>query len=596
MKKRLAKVTTKTKCSNYLSIFLVAAAPIIFAVHKFGFNLDNIKYPLHFTGDELLYASSVLSFSQGTPLFNSNLGGAKGQELSFAFLSVDSGPTLVAGLISRILGQNPFYGLNMLFILGFGLAGLSGYFAGKVLGVRNLIAIPTGIIISILPFHFLWNTASITISSYFLLPLLFALSIKKIFFEVDLNEKTYLYLLVILNGIWYSYYALGFLILISALVALASLRELSTKSMRSSLDILVLTGVSFFVVAIPALISKAKATGVDYFGERDPWAAIVNSTTLIHYWTPYPSSLEDRIARLFLGESGARSATGLQNLLNGTGLFGEGWKGVMPWGILVFVLLIGIEISRPTAPQSHETFRRMKFFYAAAIISLSLSILGGLGNIFAIAVSGILRGYARYSIFVLILFVIAIALYLESKTATRKWQNPAILFFLLIPIGMSINLVPIQAGMKAKQYSQTMELEKTFNVDRGCSILQLPIMHFPYESPGYPTYKLLRFGLISDEFNWSSGFVGGSPAHAALVRAKEAQKESLLKVIKIARSEKYCGLLIDEGAWTSVSGFKPWPEYESGLQAIEKFIFTGDPSIEFMEIQTEDTKYYWLKL
>jgi hypothetical protein len=426
--------------------------------------------------------------------------------------------------------------------------------------------------------------------------LLFALSIKRIFFEVDSKERIYLYLLVILNGIWYSYYALGFLFLISTLVILSSFRESSFRYILASLKIIVLTGISFFVVAIPALISKAQATGVDYFGERDPWAAIVNSTTFIHYLTPYPSSLEDRIASFFLGNSGSRSAAGLQKLLNGTGLFSEGWKGAMPWGILVFVLLIGIEISRSTASQSHETFRRMKFFYAAALISLSMSLIGGLGSIFAIAVSGILRGYARYSIFVLVLFVIAIALYLETRTSTRKWHSAPILFFMLIPIGMTVNLVPVQAGMTAKQYSQTIELEKTLNIEKGCSILQLPIMHFPYESPGYPTYNLLRFGLVSDEFNWSSGFVGGSPAHTALVRAKEAQKESLSKVIKIARSEKYCGLLIDERVWTSVSGFKPWPEYDSGLQDFEKFILSDDSSIEFKEIQTDDTKYYWTKL
>lgn len=596
MKNRRAKVATKKPYSSYLSIFFVAILPILFVIRKFGFDFNNIKYPLHFTGDELLYASSVLSFSQGTPLYNSNFGGAKGQELSFAFLSVDSGPTFVAGLISRIAGQNPFYGLNILFILGFGLAGLSGYFAGRVLGVRNLIAVPTGIIVSILPFHFLWNTASITISSYFLLPLLFALSIKRIFFEIESKERFFLYLLIILNGIWYSYYALGFIFVIATLVILSSLRDSSSKYIRASLNIIFSTGISFFVVAIPALISKAQATGVDYFGERDPWAAIVNSTTLIHYLTPYPSSLEDRIASFFLGNSGSRSATGLQNLLNGTGLFGEGWTGAMPWGILIFLLIIGIEISRSTASQNHETFRKMKFFYASALISLSLSLVGGLGSIFAIAVSGILRGYARYSIFVLILSVIAIALYLETRTSTRKWDNASILFFMLIPVAMSVNQVPVQAGMKAKQYSQTIELEKTFNVDRGCSILQLPIMHFPYESPGYPTYNLLRFGLISDEFNWTSGFVGGSPAHRALAKAKEAQKVSLLKVIQIARSEKYCGLLIDEGAWTSVSGFKPWPEYDSGLQDIDKFILSSDSSIELKEIQTDDTKYYWIRL
>jgi hypothetical protein len=596
MKNQLSTISIKNQYLSFLTISFVVVMPIIFAIHKFGFNLKNIKYPLYFSGDELLYAASVLSFSRGTPLFNSNFGGNNGQDLNFAFLSVDSGPTLIAGLISRIAGQGPFYGMNMLFILGFGLASLSGYFAVRVFGVRNTIAVPAGITISILPFHFLWNTNAPTISSYFILPLLFALSIKKIYFEVHAKERKVLYALVVLNGIWYSYYAIGFLFLISTLVIISSLRDLSTRSMRASLDLILSTIVAFFVVSIPALISKSRAVGADYFGERDPWAAIVNSTTLIHYLTPYPSSLEDRISNLFFGNSGSRSAIGLQGLMNGSGLFAEGWKGAMPWGVFIFVLLIGIEISRTVQVERLKSFRIMKYFYFAALISLSLSLIGGLGNIFAIVVSGILRGYARYAIFVLILFVIAIALYLGAGALTKKWQNAAVTLFVLIPIGMCLNLAPVQAGAKSYQYNQTINLEKEFNVARGCSILQLPVMHFPYESPGYPTYSLLRFGLVSGKFNWSGGFVGGSSAHTALMPIKDAQKDSLMKVVDLARSEKYCGLLIDEGAWTSVAGFKPWPEYESGLSSIENFILSGDARTKLKVFQTEDTKYYWLKL
>jgi hypothetical protein len=596
MKKKPFEITIKNSFSNLFSVLFVTVIPVVFAMHKLGFNLKNIKYPLHFSGDELLYASSVLSFSRGTPLFNSNFGGEKGQDLNFAFLSVDSGPTFVAGVISRIADQGPFYGINVLFLSGFGLASLSGYFAVRVFGVKKLIAVPTGIIISIFPFHFLWNTAAPTISSYFILPILFALTIKKIYIGVSVKERKILYALIVLSGIWYSYYAIGFLFVIFSLVFLSSLRDLSSKSIKSSIDLIFLTLVAFFVISIPALIAKSRAVGVDYFGERDPWAAIVNSTTLLHYWTPYPSSIEDRISKALLGDSGSRSAVGLQSLMNGTGLFGEGWTGAMPWGLLFFVLLIGIELSRESRIERHVSFQAMKYFYVAALISLSLSLLGGLGNVFAIAISGILRGYARYSIFVLILFVIAIALYLESGALGKKWQRSVLAFFVLIPIGMTLNLAPIQAGLKSNQYIQTVKLEEKFNVAEGCSILQLPIMHFPYESPGYPTYSLLRFGLVSDKFNWSSGFVGGSPAHSELMQAKDAQKESLNRVIEVARKEKYCGLLIDEGAWTSVAGFKPWPEYESGLSSIENFILSGDATTNLKVFQTEDTKYYWLKL
>jgi hypothetical protein len=565
-------------------------------IYKFGFTRENIKYPLHFYGDELLYATSVLSFAKGTPLFNNNLGGFKGQELDFAFLSVDSGPTLVAGIISNLAADNPFFGLNLLFILGYGLTALSGFAATRIFGVRNAIAIPAGIIIAILPFHLLWNTSSPTISSYFLLPIVLALSIKKIFFEISKKEKLFLYILVFLNGLWYSYYSLGYTFVLVTLVGIVSVVELSFNKIKSSMSLIVLNTTSFLIVALPALIAKSRATNVDYFGERDPWAAIVNSTTLLHYITPFPSSLEEKLANFIFGDTGSRSAVGLQSLMNATGLFGEGWKGATPWGLLVFISIIGIEILRSNAVAKNLFFRQSKIFYATGFIALSVSLVGGLGSIFAIAFSGILRGYARYSIFVLILFIISSALYIESQSGKRKLQHSLVASLIVICLGMTVNLAPIRAGVKANQYLQTMELQNSLEVKPGCTILQLPIMHFPYESPGYPTYSLLRFGLISDRYKWSSGFVGGSPAHADILDLKEAQKTTIKSVVQIAKSKNYCGLMIDESTWNSVANFKPWPEYDSGLDTLSEFLQTGAPSFVMKEIQTDEVKYFWIEL
>jgi hypothetical protein len=577
----------------FFPVFLTFLTPIVFAVYKFGFTWQNIKFPLYFYGDEMLYATSVLSFSKGTALFNSNFGGFSGQELDFAFLSVDSGPTLIAGIISNLAGENPFFGMNVLFILGYGLTALSGYFATRIFGVKGTIAIPAGIIMAILPFHLLWNTNSPTISSYFLLPILFALSIKKVFFETSKKERIFLYVLVFLNGAWYSYYSIGYTFLLITLVIITSLVERSIDKVKASISLLIINTSSFLIVAVPALIAKSRAINVDYFGERDPWAAIVNATTLLHYTTPFPTSIEEKIANFFFGDTGSRSPIGLQKLMNATGLFGEGWVGAMPWGLILFIGVIGIEMSRPNSVTRSLTFRQMRVFFTAGFIALSLSLVGGLGSIFAITFSGILRGYARYSIFVLVLFVISIALYIESQSEMRRRQRSLLASFLIICIGMTVNQAPIHAGTKATQYLQSIELESSLEAKPGCTILQLPIMHFPYESPGYPTYSLMRFGLISDRYNWSSGFVGGSQAHVDYLELKEAQKTTMSAVIKIAKAKNYCGLLIDENVWDSVANFKPWPEYESGLGVLSEFIQAAGPSVIMKVIQTDDTKYFW---
>ena len=582
--------------SDFFSLSLIIVLPLILVFEKFHFTFANLKYPLKFDGDELLYASSVLSFSNGTPLYNENFGGFQGQDLNYAFLSVDSGPTLIAGLITFLTGSNPFFGLNVLYVLSFPLTAISGFAASKLLGIRQSIAVGASLILTMLPFHFLFNTSAITISTYFFLPLLLALFIKFLYFDLTKGQVILLRILVVLNGIWYSYYALGFVLLVSTLVIAECIHELSSVKLRRSAPILLLGLVSFFIVSIPAIIARYKATGVDYFGERDPWAAVAGSTTLLHYINPFPSSIEDKLMSLLLGGTGSRSATGLQSLMNGTGFFGEGWAGSIPWGILVITILVGFEISRGNAVNRDSTLIMKRALFAAGTISLLWTLVGGFGNIFAISVSGILRGYARYAIFVLIIFTLLSALYIESKIRINSVKNYLVFVFMLIPFGLSINLAPVQAGKTISSYKDTLRFEKDLDVKSKCTILQLPIMHFPYESPGYPTYRLLRFGLISDRYKWTAGFVGGSPSYSKMITLKNAQKRTLPEVVKLAKAEKFCGLLIDEVAWSSVSNFKPWPEYESGLSQISEFVDLSDKNLNIETMQLGNETYYWIKI
>jgi hypothetical protein len=167
---------------------------------------------------------------------------------------------------------------------------------------------------------------------------------------------------------------------------------------------------------------------------------------------------------------------------------------------------------------------------------------------------------------------------------------------MLIPFGLSINLAPAKAGKMISTYKDTLRIEKVLDVKNKCTILQLPIMHFPYESPGYPTYRLLRFGLISDRYKWTAGFVGGSPSHAKMIRLKNAQKRSLPEVVILAKAEKFCGLLIDEVAWSSVSNYKPWPEYESGLSQISEFVDLSDKNLNIETLKIGNEIYYWIKI
>jgi hypothetical protein len=55
-------------------------------------------------------------------------------------------------------------------------------------------------------------------------------------------------------------------------------------------------------------------------------------------------------------------------------------------------------------------------------------------------------------------------------------------------------------------------------------------------------------------------------------------------------------LLIDEVAWSSVSNFKPWPEYESGLSQISEFVDLSDKNLNIETMQLGNETYYWIKI
>jgi hypothetical protein len=589
-----------SKCQDILAPLLCVFLPFYFAWHRFGFNLHNIRLPFLFNGDELLYATAAMSFAKGTPLINHNLGAPFGQNLNYAYFSVDSGPTFVAGILSHLSGGSVFFGLNLLYLLTFSLAGISGYFAARILNVNPILSCVSGLIIAMPPFHGLWFGA-ITISSYFLLPLLFALTIRQIEGTLERRGQIFLIIVAALNGAWYSYYALGYVFVIATFVFFKCWIDWNIDVLKRMFWTIVSGNLAFLIVALPAILAKYSAVGVNYFSQRDAWASIVNSTTFLHYLMPYPNSIEDWILRVL---SGSQSGGVLHwhDLMNATGMFAEGWTGVIPWGLLFVSVGVVIQILRtPVQPQkslngrSHED-KHIRTILSLAIISLLWSLTGGFGTIFSITVSAILRGFARFSIFVIILLVLMSAVGLQRNwKAHRKYSSIFVVFF-LVPGFLFFNNAPLKIGATSSLIDSTAMVQREITATAGCSILQLPLMHYPYEPPGYPAYRLLRFALISDKYRWSSGAVGGSPGYNALLPIKSAQGVGLPEILSLSKSFGYCGILIDKEAWQSVANFRPWPTYSSGLITYEQLISTRNTLPTWKDIKSTDGEYIWLPI
>lgn len=600
---------------EFSSLAMVISLPLLVALHKLGFTSDNVKYPLAFSGDELLYATNVLSFYDFPPLKNSNFGAPVGQDLSYAYLSVDSGPIIIAALFAKLTG-NVFFGLNLYYLLTFPLAGISGYLAARMLGIKRLISINSGLIIALVPFHFIWWTGGITITSYFILPCLFALTVLRLQNQLSRRQHILSMVTAFINGFFYSYYALGYLFIFGSLLSLLLISGAGFRKLNRILPMMACNLFGFLLVAIPALLARFQSTFVDYFSGRDLWAGIVNSTTPLHYILPYPGSVEDKFITAISQSSVTSVSAQLQSLLNSRGLFAEGWSGTIPLTLLVvFIFLVLLQWNNQNKEQlnSHSyTNQSIATLKSLTTLAFLWSVIGGFGFIFSALVTSILRGYARYSIFTIILLTLFVALsvsgmvkqlrdtsYPEAKGATEKGVYKTItvlILFFSTTFLLMANPPYIRAGNTVQIVESTKQVESLLEVPEGCSILQLPVMHYPYENPGYPTYPLLRFGLLSDRYKWSSGAVGGSPAFASLLPIKSRQSESVLSIIPIAKSLGFCGILIDVKVWETVSNFKPWPEYNSGVGSLNDYLAETDGKIRIQEIDSADGQFFWINL
>lgn len=603
---RLVQSTTLHTLGAVLFVFI---SPFLIAFNKIGFDLTNIKQPLAFENDEIIYATNALSFFNGNPLYNSNFSAPFGQDLNFAFFSVDSGPTLVAGLLGH-LGGNVFFGLNLYYLLTFSFSALSGYFASRLLKANQIFSIAAGLIIALPPFHYVWWTGGLTVTSYFILPILFSLTVMQM--QKQLSKRMFFFGLAVsaLNGFWYSYYALGYLFLFGTFAIFAFIAGLDLKKIKRILPFALTNFVAFFLVAIPSLIAKHRSVGIDYFGARDAWGAIVNSTTPLHYILPHPGSIEEKIVSFFTNSDPNKTTIHFRTLLNQSGLFNEGWAGTIPWGLMAVTLILSLRYLQFVT--LHE-FRERRFeskdevvtiVRILIVISFLWTLIGGFGTIFSIGVSSILRGFARYGIFVIILMSLFCAVALSQKfiqISSKKFTQHILVWllsltFLLTPIGLLLNRPALLAGTAASKVEATLYVESKLNAPKGCSILQLPIMHYPYEAPGFPTYRLLRFGLVSDRFNWSAGGVGGSPEFLKLEPLKAKQSLRLSEMIPLAKDLGYCGILVDKSAWKTVLDFSPWPDYDSGLADLSAFIGDRDLGMKIDEIDSIEGSYLWINL
>ncbi len=572
------------------------------ALWYWGFSYSNfltlIRVPFFGDGDEILYMVTARSYMTNGKLTNEIYSFPLFQDLNFAYFSVDSFAPLIAGVFGNVF-NDIIVGVNVYFLVAFALTGAFSYCACRILGINKLIALICSLAINLLPMHLTGGTQSLTLTTITFIPIIIAICLRQIGKDPILNftllvksnrsekiKQWSLVALLLIYGASYSYHAAMIVFIFGSLY----LYKLFSGEIISRIALpFALTNISigFLLASIPALITSQSESGQKYLEARS-WTASLHLTGYPgQFFLPYTNTLADRIFSNFFEWYLSKSAA--LRVLPTQGYFGEGEI----YAISLFILIPAAVVfflnkrnfsseSRDKNPQFHSNISTI---YQATFFTLLWSVIGGLGVMFSLFISPILRGYSRFMVVAPILLVLAIGIYISNLSLLRFSSSskkiPVVnrrlpkfwLIFLSISVTLScVDSLAVAVGKERslRPPNATTQRESMYKLydallpdekQIGCGILQMPIVHYPYEQPGYPLYRLLVPGLYGDKLRWSSGATQGSKGWENLIKYREMQDNLDLGLLEDALKNKFCAVLIDKIAWDSSFSFVPHAEY-----------------------------------
>lgn len=576
------------KVNSYLSarenqqfmLFLILSFvfPVIFAITKIGFKKGNLSVPLNMSYDEIFYANESYSFLKNLSLTNTTFGFPGKQDLGFAFISGDTLPIFLSSLIARFK-NDAFFGLNVYFITSLGLIGLSFFLSSRLLGANNFLSFIFSIFVSISHHNLAWTTQAPTFGSYYLLPVFFSVMILK-FKEKNnrpsiLKKRTYWIIwqiFVISYGAFFSYFTLYTLLLIATLVFYLTLSNGNFAYLKICLKDIGLLISGFLLMAVPSFVRIFKTVGeVNYFKERNPAAAFVNSGTPFQTLFPTSDSFTWKIIDL-LHLPWRESTEPVKNVMQSHGIFDGGWSETIDvFLVALFLLSIFIRNRLKTRKFDFDSDSNGQLNLLLILIISSIIWMwgGGLGTILASTIFPTLRQYSMFGIFLLVFLALYLSVSFTELFSQKKLQLTWKLktgFFLCLSIALA-NTFTLDAFSTAGQNSIHRDeiIQFVDRIPANCNVLQFPIVHYPWEAPGNPGYKMLLPGLLTKrtDLKWSYGAVGGTTAWVKQSIFRMQQDQPSAQLLEDAKKLKFCAILIDRDAWNSFYSFKPSPSYKN---------------------------------
>lgn len=483
----------------------------------------DLAIPFQYGGDMLFTSAFVKGLvEQGSFVHNSAIG-APGTGTLLDFPTTDAAHLLLVRLFGWLTGSWAT-AINIYFLLGFVLAGITAAMVMRALGASRVPAIACAILYAVLPAHFIRGEGQVFLGAYWVVPLAVLVCVwlgqpaSLVFGDQHSwrpewrNRRSLaaaaICLLIGASGVYHAFFAC-FLILVAGIAG-----ALRTRDRRRVVAALVL--VAFVCLSLGLGLVES----IHYRLEEGP------NEEVAQRWVGDSIRYALRLPQLVMPVTGHRVPALAEvkqkyhSVLGDLSPDSDNENDASSLGIVLglgFVALIGVALWGRRALRD-STVQMLADLNLAAFL---LATVDGFGAVFAMLISPQIRAYNRISVFIAFFSAALVAIALTALVRRLRPRPIArmgayAICGLILVFGVfdqtAPHYVPAYGAVQSAYAADARfvdSIEQT--LPEGAMVLQLPHVVFPESGPvvQLPDYEHFRGYLHSETTRWSYGSMRG---------------------------------------------------------------------------------------
>ncbi|WP_145566890.1 DUF7024 domain-containing protein [Yersinia aleksiciae] len=505
--------------------------------------MPNLTTPYGYSGDGLFHAWMAQRVTEGWLFDNVRSGYPFGSSF-LDFPGSDSGAHLLIKAFALMSG-GWVGGVNLFFLFGFASCFVATYVTARAFSLNRSFAVAMSVLYTFAPFHFL-RLKHLFYTCYFVAPLFFYLAL-----DIYLTRgptcctglKSTLRKLaasaagMLVLASFGVYYALFGVIILATAGVMSTIKSRSSHGAKKAALLISATILGVMLNLAPNVLGTYKDGPNREMAQRSISESETYGLKMMQLLMP---RIDHRISQFRqVAQKYRYNPLTNENTTSSLGIIGA--AGFMM--ALLYLIFI------PARTGSDD---KLRLLAVTTFVLFLFATVGGLGSLFAMVISPLIRAWNRDSIFIacgaLLFFFISLQLLLQKKAPRLANQSVAIAVVLMF-VGLYDQTASAckncNAAVKASFDSDRdfiQSIEKA--LPAGGAVYQLPYIGFP-ETPvmhRLSNYQMMAGVLHSKDLHWSYGGTKGRPGDLFY---RALGQEPISHQIEVIRKLGFDGIYID---------------------------------------------------